>query len=136
MKQGLKTIGLILLLFMLAGCLQQSLGEAQVDFCQALDGYYNAVAELRDINEQTTVDELNAARENVAQSRDELLDSATNLREARLRYTEDAFANLEEELSSIPGDTTLGEAANKARIEIAVLLTEIDRVYNVNCGRS
>ena len=81
------------------------------------------------------MDELNTARENVAQSREELLDLAAALRTARLRYTEDAFANLEEELADIPGDTTLGEAANMARIEIAVLLTEIDRVYNISCGR-
>ena len=135
MRKGQRIIGMLLLLFMLVGCMQQSLGEAQVDFCQALDGYRDAVAELRDINADTTVDELNQARENVAQSREDLLDSASELRSARLRYTEDAFANLEEELDGIPGDTTLGEAANMARIEISVLLTEIDRVYNTSCGR-
>ena len=41
----------------------------------------------------------------------------------------------QQKLADIPGETTLGDAANMARIEIAVLLTEIDRVYNVSCGR-
>ena len=135
MKQRKIIVVMLLLLCALPGCIQQSVGEAQVDFCQALDGYGDVVAELRDINANTTVDELNQARENVAKSRDELLNSAAELRKARLRYTEDAFANLEEELADIPGDTTVGEAANRARIEIAVLLTEIDRVYNISCGR-
>jgi hypothetical protein len=135
MKQRKIIVVMLLLLCALPGCIQQSVGEAQVDFCQALDGYGDAVADLSDINAQTSVDELNTARENVAQSREELLDLAAALRTARLRYTEDAFANLEEELADIPGDTTLGEAANMARIEIAVLLTEIDRVYNISCGR-
>ena len=134
MKQLPIIIGMVLLLSMLASC-QQSLGEAQVEFCQELNDYRDAVAELRDINAQTSVDELNEARENVAQSREELLNSAAALRKARLRYTEDAFENLEKELADIPGDTTLGEAADMARIEIAVLLTEIDRVYNISCGR-
>lgn len=135
MNRRQKTSGLLLLLLILVGCIDHSLEEAQVDFCQSLDGYRDAVAELRDINAQTTVDELNASRENVAQSREELLDSAATLRNARLNYSEDAFNNLEDELAGIPGETTLGEAANMARVEIAVLLTEIDRVYNTSCGR-
>ena len=135
MKQLSITMGALLMLFALVGCVQQSLGEAQVEFCLALDDYRDAVAELDDINPNTTIDELNQARENVAQSREELLDSAASLRQARLRYTEDAFENLEKELSDISGDATLGEAANTARIEIAALLTEIDRIYNISCSR-
>lgn len=135
MKQLSITMGALLMLFALVGCVQQSLGEAQVEFCLALDDYRDAVAELDDINPNTTIDELNQARENVAQSREELLDSAAALRQARLRYTEDAFENLEKELADISGDAALGEAANTAHIEIAALLTEIDRIYNISCSR-
>jgi hypothetical protein len=135
MKQRKIIIGMLMLLILLVGCVSPSVGEAQVDFCRALYGYRDAVSELQDVNAQTTVDELKVIRENVAESHEELLDSAASLRSARLQYTEDAFANLEEELSGIPGETTLGEAADKMRIEISVLLTEIDRVYNASCGR-
>ena len=135
MKQLSITMGALLMLFALVGCVQQSLGEAQVEFCLALDDYRDAGAELDDINPNTTIDELNQARENVAQSREELLDSAAALRQARLRYTEDAFENLEKELADISGDAALGEAANTAHIEIAALLTEIDRIYNISCSR-
>lgn len=135
MKRAQVTLGALLLLSLLVGCVQESIGETQVAFCQALEGYRGAVAELREINADTTVDELRAMQADVALSREELLNSAAALRSARLQFVENAFADLDEELASVPGDTTLGEAANMARIDIAVLLTEIERVYNVSCGR-
>ena len=46
MKQRKIIVVMLLLLCALPGCIQQSVGEAQVDFCQALDGYRDAEAKL------------------------------------------------------------------------------------------
>ena len=122
-------------LLLSVGCSPPGVEEAQVDFCQALDNYRDSVAQLQDINEQTTIDELNGIRDSVVESRENLLDSATTLREARLRYTESAWEALQKEFENIPGEATLGETAPSVRGQVAVLLTEIDRMNNVSCER-
>lgn len=126
---------IVIVLLLSVGCTAPGIEEAQVDFCQALDNYRDSVAQLQDINEQTTIDELNGIRDSVVESRENLLHSATALREARLRYTESAWEALQKEFADIPGEATLGETAPSIRGKVAVLLTEIDRMNNVSCER-
>ena len=129
------TFVLMFLLLLLIGCIPQSLEEAQVDFCQALADYGQAVQELASINADTTVDELNAARQNVAAARQAVVDTAADLREAQVRQAEEAWRDFEETVNAIPGDATLGEAAAAIRGQAIRLQTEIERVRNFSCDR-
>jgi hypothetical protein len=129
------TFVLICLLFLLIGCIPQSLEEAQVDFCQALTAYGHAVQELEGIDADTTVDELNAARENVAAARQAAVDTAADLRSAQVRRAEEAWQDFEEAVTAIPGDATLGEAAATIRGQANSLQMEIERVRNMSCRR-
>ncbi len=126
---------MLLLLFALPGCIQQSVGEAQVDFCQALVAYGETVQALQNVNHSTTVEELQAVRDNVSEARDAVGDAAVDLRETRIRSAENAWENTQEAINDISGDATLGEAAATVRGQALILATEIDKISNLSCGR-
>jgi hypothetical protein len=135
MKHKITISILLLSIFVLAGCVSQSLEEAQVDFCQALEAYGEAVQELQNVNANTTVDELQSARDNVADALDEVISTGGNLRDARLRAAENAWEDTQESIKDISGDATIAEAAAKIRGQAAILATEIDRITSISCGR-
>jgi outer membrane protein assembly factor BamD (BamD/ComL family) len=108
------TISLLLLsMFVVTGCISKSLEEAQVDFCQALVAYGEAARELQNVNASTAVEELQSAVDDVADARDAVGDAAVDLREARIRSAENAWENTQE----------------------VILVTEIERIGNISCGR-
>ena len=125
---------LLLSVFVVTGC-SKSLEEAQVDFCQALVTYGEAVNELQNVNTDTTVDELQSARDAVADAREDVIDAAGDLREARMRVVEDTWDNTQEAIDDISGDATLLEAAATVRGQAFILATEIDKINNVSCDR-
>ena len=134
MKSKLTILIILLSIFVIAGC-AQSLEEAQTDFCQALVGYGAAVRELQNVNASTTVEELEAARENASDAHDDLVNAAGDLREARMRSAENAWEDTQDAINDISGDATLGEAAATIRGQAAKLVTELERIGNLTCGR-
>jgi hypothetical protein len=66
MKSRILISILLLAMFVVTGCTSKSLEEAQVDFCQALVAYGEAVGELQNVNDGTTVEELQSARDDAA----------------------------------------------------------------------
>lgn len=135
MKSKIRISILLLSILVVTGCVSQSLEEAQVDFCQALVAYGEAVQELQNVNASTSVDELQSARDDVADALEDVKGTAGDLREARLRTAEDAWENAQEAIKDISGDATLGEAAATIRGQAVILATEIDRITSVSCGR-
>ena len=135
MKSRITISILLLSMFVVTGCTSKSLEEAQVDFCQALVAYGEAVRELQNVNASTTVEEVEAARDDVVGAREYVSNAAGDLREARLRSSEAAWENTQEAINDIPGDATLGEAAATIRGQALILATEIDKISNVSCGR-
>ena len=135
MKSRIAISILLLSMFVVTGCISKSLEEAQVDFCQALVAYGEAVRELQNVTANTTVEELQSARADVADARDALGDAAVDLREARIRSAENAWENTQAAINDISGDATLGEAAATVRAQAAILATEIERIGNISCGR-
>ena len=134
MKSKIVIAILLFSMIVATGC-SKSLEEAQVDFCQALVAYGEAVRELQNVNASTTIEELQSARDAVADARDAVGDAAVDLREARIRSAENAWENTQEAINDISGDATLGEAAATVRGQAAILATEIERIANISCGR-
>ena len=135
MKSRITISILLLLMLVVTGCISKSLEEAQVDFCQALANYGSAVRELENVNAGTTVEELEAARDDVVEAGEDVKDAAGDLREERLRASEDAWENTQDAIDDISGDATLGEAAAAVRGQAVILATEIERISNISCGR-
>lgn len=135
MKNRMIALVLLLLMFLVAGCNLQSAEEAQFEFCQALASYGESVQGLQSIDASTTVDELQAARNNLSEAREAVGEAAGDLREAQIRDAEAAWENLENAIDDIPGDATLGEAAATIRGQALILETEIEQISNIHCGR-
>jgi hypothetical protein len=130
-----KTIMLIPLLLLIFSSCTPSVSESRTAFCQDMQAYGQAVRTLQTVNATTTIDELNAAREDVVEAHQELLDSASDLREAKLSSAEDAWEALQETVQNPPGNDTLGEVALTIKAEATVLNAEIARLNNVVCTR-
>lgn len=135
MKNRMIALVLLLLMFLVAGCNLQSAEVAQFEFCQALASYGESVQGLQSIDASTTVDELQAARDNLSEARAAVGEAAGDLREAQIRDAEAAWENLENAIDDIPGDATLGEAAATIRGQALILETEIEQISNIHCGR-
>jgi hypothetical protein len=134
MKSRITISILLLSMFVVTGC-SKTLEEAQVDFCQALATYGEAARELQNVNDSTTVEEVEAARDAAVGAREDVSSAAGDLREARLRAAEDAWEKTQEAIDDISGDATLGEAAASVRGQAVILATEIERISNISCGR-
>lgn len=124
----------VLFLLIMAGC-APSPEESQAAFCRDLAAYGRAVDELQNITADTTVDELNSARDNVVNAHEALLDSAGDLRQSQIRQVEAAWENAQNEIESISGEATLDEAATTIRGQALVLAAEVARVRNFSCFR-
>ncbi len=135
MKSRITISILLLSMFVVTGCISKSLEEAQVDFCQALVTYGEAVRDLQKVNASTSVDELQTARDTVSEARVAVGDAAVDLSDARIRSAEDAWENTQDAISDISGDATLGEAAATVRGQAVILATQIERISNISCGR-
>lgn len=135
MKRLIAVPIIIIGIFLSVGCAPPGVERAQVEFCQALDMYRDITAQVQEISEESTVGELADLRQNITTARQELFDAATTLQEARMRYAESAWQDLEKQIGDVPGETTLGDAAPFLRGQVDVLLTEIDRVNNISCER-
>ena len=129
------TISILLLAMIVATGCSKSLEEAQVDFCQALAAYGEAVRELQNVTASTTVEELQSARDDVVDALEDVISAGGVLREARLRAAEGAWENTQDAIKDISGDATLGEAAATIRGQAVILATEIDKITNISCGR-
>lgn len=87
-----------------------SVREARADFCTQLNNYGEAVANLRSIDQDSTVDELKTTQQAVQESWGALQKSAALLKTAELDALETSYAELENTVQNIPSDATLPEA--------------------------
>lgn len=134
MKKEILLLVALLLTWVLASCAPM-VAEARVTFCQNLETYGQAVLTLQTVDANTMVDELTEDREDVVSTRQALLDSATDLRNAKLRSAEEAWSELADTVQNVPGDASLGEVGLTIRAQAAVLQAEIARLNNVVCSR-
>lgn len=134
MKKEILLLVALLFTWILAAC-APTVAEARVTFCQNLETYAQAVRTLQTVDASTTVDELTEAREDVATTRQALLDSAAGLRNAKLRSTEEAWSELADTVQNAHGDASLGEVGLTIRAQASVLQAEIARLNNVVCSR-
>ena len=78
MKKTILATVMMLLVVMLAAC-APSIDRAKADYCQALGEFAKAVVELRQIDQNSTVDELKDAQQAVSRAWDNLTGSAGDL---------------------------------------------------------
>jgi hypothetical protein len=109
--------------------------EAEQQFCDDVGAYLAALGELRDVDENTTIDEFDQIRENVLTAHDNMLASAQQLRYTRVDDLEEAESNLRSAIEDIDDDATLQEARSSIEDEVDEVAQQTSQVLNdVDCG--
>ena len=107
MKQvGLLTVSMLVLL--LAGCV--TIDQARTNYCESLGDFGQAVVAMRQIDENSTIDDVENAQKAVASAWNDLARAAGNYKDAQYDALEDAFKEFEDAIDDIPRDATLADA--------------------------
>lgn len=93
--------------------------DLEAELCANLDQFGTALVELSQVNAQSSVSDLRAARDNVAQSYQSVRASASAVEASRLADLESAYSALESTVDNIAGNDTLGEAATQVQTAFA-----------------
>jgi predicted Zn-dependent protease len=87
-----------------------SLSQAEANYCADLADYTQAVADVRRLNENSTMQEAEEAAKALEKSWQELRQSGQALRQAKLNEVESSYKTLQQTIGSAPKDATLDEA--------------------------
>lgn len=137
----MKTVYWIIAVILAAGALvalilwgrPPSVSEATADFCADMSAYTDALLNLRTIDENSTVDELQAAGAAVQDSLDALEASAATLTDARVEELEASREALQTTIQSIPNDATLAEAQAQLRLATLNALADAVKISTTTC---
>jgi hypothetical protein len=109
--------------------------EAEEQFCDDVGALGAALGELRDVDNETSVEDFEAARESVRNAYDNVITSAQQLREVRLDDLQEANDNLRAAIDDIDDDASLDEALSSIDEEVEEVTLQLSQVLNdVNCG--
>ena len=89
---------------------EPSFSQAEANYCADLVAYGQAVVNLRSIDQNSTLQELEDAQQAIQASWQDLNQSSQALRQARLDVVESSFNELEQTINNIPDDATLAQA--------------------------
>lgn len=121
------------ILLLIASGRPPSVSEANADFCTDVNAYARALLELRTIDENSTVEELQTATGAVTDSLEAVRTSAAELSEARLAAVEASQQQLQATVTSIPNDATLAQATAQLRLATLNALADVVDVLTTTC---
>jgi len=101
-------------------CADEDTGSTQnatIQLCNDLAELEAALQDVAEIDERSTVDELEAAQEDVQAAFQDVRSSAQDVAQARVDDLSDAYAGLQDAITGVEGEETIGEA--QASIEAA-----------------
>ena len=135
-RMTLAMAGAAVALLLLAACDDEpTQQEAEEQFCDDVAVLSAALGELRDVDNETSVDEFEAARESVRNAYNNVIASAEQLRDVRLDDLKEANDNLSEAVDDIDDDASLDEALASIDEEVEEVSVQLSQVLNdVNCG--
>lgn len=123
---------LTVLLLLLAAC-QPSIDQAKANYCESLGNFAEAIANVRQIDENSTVDELKQAQQAVGEAWSALANSAGNLADAQFNEMEQAYRELERTVNDIPDDATVAEALEAVRLASLNTLAQYADIASTTC---
>ena len=110
---------LLFLPFLVMACDQPTTADLESELCANLDQFGTTLVELSQVNAQSSVNDLRAARDNVAQSYQSVRDAATAVEASRLADLEAAYSAFDNTVNNISGNEALGEAATQVQTSFA-----------------
>ncbi|PPB48304.1 hypothetical protein C4K88_15240 [Arthrobacter pityocampae] len=131
---GLITWGAIAAL--LAGCNSSTPSENTDQACASADAFRTAVNDFTDtLSPGTTVDEVQAAREDVQRTFEDLMEEGGDVAEDKREALNKAVGEFQTAVDAVPDDAALLERAAVLRAEVAKIdITRDEYVAELDCG--
>ncbi len=129
MKSTMKTLWILPLLLAACGG-QPSVEDAEAALCGAIDDFGGALVAYSQLDAQSTVDDLQTAREDVVSSYEAMQTAASTVEAARVADIETAYSDLESTVDGISGRDTLGEAAVEIGAGLATVQAAREQLYS------
>lgn len=124
---------IVLLLPLLAGC-GTTVDSAKADFCDNLDRFSQALADLRDLRVGSTKEDWQDTLGGAEQAWEDLKDSASKLGDVQLDAVEKAFGDLRDSIQDIPDDASLAEVLTNIKDAAVATLSEIVQITTTTCS--
>ena len=122
----------ILLLLALAGCV--SIDRAKANYCQDLGSFGRALVNMRQIDANSTVEELQDTQQDVAEAWDDLSKSAGRLADAQYRELEQAQKDLQRTIDDIKDDASLAEAQVTVKLATLEAMARYVDIASTTCA--
>ena len=115
-----KKIGFLILtvgLLLLVGC-GPNVDQAKTQFCSDWNALGTAIQNAKNLNENSTVEEAKAGRDEIARAWEKAKSSSAQLQDVQLEATEAAFNAMTQMVDSIPEEATLGQAGAALQVSV------------------
>ena len=111
-----------------------TVADAEASLCSAIDDFGGALTAYGQLTADSTVDELQTAREDVASSYEAMQAAASTVQDARIADVETAYSDLQGTVDGISGRDTLGEAATQVSDGLSTVQAAREQLYSdLNC---
>jgi len=117
----------------LAACHPVSAEQATADFCADLQAYKDSVDNLSTLTADSTVDDAEAALEEVSKARSNLNDSASILADVKVDAIDEAYDTMDEAIRDINSSDTISDSVTIVQEQIANVNAAYDDLYATNC---
>src|SRR4051794_17463544 len=117
----------------LAACHPVSAEQATADFCADLTAFNNSVNNLGALSPDSTVDEAEAAMDEVSKARSNLNDSAGILADVKVDTIDEAYDAMDEAIRDINSSDTISDAVTIVQDQVANVNAAYDELYSTNC---
>jgi hypothetical protein len=123
-------------MFAFAACDEEpTQAEANERFCDSVGDLVGALRNVRDIDRNSSQEEFQEARDDLAESYDAMISAAAEVREVRLDELNQARDDLQQAIDEVPDDLTVGETLDAVDDEVDNVVRELSQVFNdVSCG--
>jgi hypothetical protein len=110
--------------------------EANEQFCEDVGEFIAALGELRDVDEDTEIEDFEETREIVVERYEAMIQSAANLREAKIEDVEEANEELRAAIDDISDEQSFEEALDSIEDEADELATQVSQLLaeTESCG--
>ena len=130
-----KKIGFLILtvlLVLLVGC-GPSVGDTKTQFCNDWQAFGTAIQNGKNLNENSTVDEAKAAKDEIVKAFDKAKSSSAELEEVQLDATQQAVDAMSQVIDSIPADATLGQVGTAVQASANALEAAYTAINTTVC---
>jgi hypothetical protein len=109
--------------------------EANEDFCDAMADYIAALRDVRDLDDDVSVEEFEETRSRAEDAYEAMIQASAGVVEVRLDELEESREDLQAAYDDVSQDASVGEALEEVDDEIANVAREASQVLNdVSCS--